>query len=137
VFYPQLIGMRAVAYAQAGQPAEGLKLIEGLLAGMDEERVLRELPPVLLLRGELLLAVSPENASEAARIFRAIQASQGNVGGKIVALQAATRLCKLEMHSEESDQGCRVLAEIYEGFTEGFETADLRAARAVLDEWRG
>jgi hypothetical protein len=29
------------------------------------------------------------------------------------------------------------LAEIYDSFTEGFETIDLRQARAVLDQWRG
>jgi hypothetical protein len=51
VFYPQLIGMRAVAFAQAGQPAEGLKLIDGLLKDVDKERLLRILSPLLLLKG--------------------------------------------------------------------------------------
>ena len=137
VFYPLLIGMRAVAFAQAGRPAEGLKLLDGLLKEADEQRLLRELPPLLLLKGELLLAVSPENTAEAAGIFRAVLAGAGHVGGKIIALQAATRLCKLEMLAGKAQESGRALAEIYDTFTEGFDTADLREARVILDEWHG
>jgi tetratricopeptide (TPR) repeat protein len=137
VFYPQLIGMRATAFAQVGRPAEGLKLLDGLLKDMDEERSLRELPMLLLLKGELLLAVSPENTAQAAAIFRVILAGAGHVGGKIMALQAATRLCKLEMLAGRAEESGRALAEIYASFTEGFDTADLREARAVLEAWHG
>jgi predicted ATPase/class 3 adenylate cyclase len=137
VFFPQLIGMRALAFAQAGRPAEGLKLLEELLKDADEDRLLRDLPPMLLLKGELLLALSPENSAEAARIFRAILTGAGHVGGKMMALQAATRLCKLEMLSGKAEESGRVLVEIYDSFTEGFETLELRDARAVLDEWQG
>ena len=65
VFYPHLIGMRALAYAQSGRPAEGLELLDGLIEEMGEKRFTRELPPVLLLKGELLLALSPENTAQA------------------------------------------------------------------------
>ena len=96
-----------------------------------------DLPPLLLLKGELLLAVSPENSTEAAGIFRRILASEGHMGGKIVTLQAATKLCKLEMLEGKAEESGRILAEIYDSFTEGFETADLRAAKAVLEDWEG
>ena len=137
VFYPQLISMRAIGFAQAGRPAEGLDILDGLIQEQGEERLLRELPPLLLLKGELLLAVSPQNAAQAASIFRAILDGAGHVGGKNLALQAATRLCQIEMLSGASPDSCQTLAEIYASFTEGFETADLRNARAVLDEWQG
>jgi predicted ATPase len=137
VFFPQLISMRALAFAQAGRPAEGLKLLEELLKDADEDRLLRDLPPMLLLKGELLLALSPENTAEAARIFRAILTGAGHVGGKMMALQAATKLCKLEMLSGKAEESGRVLEEIYDSFTEGFETLELREARVVLDEWQG
>ena len=137
LFYPQLISMRAIAFAQSGQPAEGLSLLDGLLKEMDEERLLREFPPLLLLKGELLLALSPQNTAEAADIFRAILVGAGHVGGKILALQAATRLCKLEMQLGKAEESGQALKEIYDSFTEGFDTIDLRAARAVLDEWQG
>jgi predicted ATPase/class 3 adenylate cyclase len=137
VFFPQLISMWATAFAQAGQPAEGLKLLDdSLLKDLDEER-LGEQPQLLLLKGELLLATSPENRAEAAGIFRQALTVAQATGVKMLALQAATRLCQLEMGEGKAEESGRILAEIYEGFTEGFETADLRQARAVLDAWRG
>lgn len=134
VFYPQLIGMRAIAFAQAGQPAEGLKLVEGLLKDADEVMVLRELSPVLLLKGDLMLAVSPEKSADVAAIYKAILSGSVHIGGKILALQAATRLCKMEMLDGVKGEGCKALAEIYDSFTEGFDTSDLQAAQTVLDE---
>jgi len=137
VFYPHLTGMRALAFAQAGLPADGLELVDGLIEEMGEERLLRELPPLFLLKGELLLALSPENTAQAAGLFRAVLTGAGHVGGKSVALQAATSLCKLDMLTGGAGESARTLAEIYNSFTEGFETADLRNAKAVLDEWQG
>jgi predicted ATPase/class 3 adenylate cyclase len=136
VFYPQLIAMRAVAFAQAGRAAEGLELLDDLIGDMPEERLLLELPPMLLLKGELLLAVSPQNAAQAVGLFNAVLDSVSHVGGKILTLQAATRLCQIEMLSGTSPESCQTLAEIYTSFTEGFETADLRNAKAVLDQLR-
>lgn len=136
VFYPQLIAMRALAFAQAGQTAKGLALIDGLVQGIDKERLMREFPPLLLLKGDLLLTVSPENAPEAAEIFRSVLSGTGHVGGKIFALQTATRLCKIEIMEGKAEQSGHLLAEIYDSFTEGFDTFDLQAAKAVLDEWR-
>jgi predicted ATPase/class 3 adenylate cyclase len=133
VFYPQLIGMRAAGFAGIARPAEGLKLIDDLLKDVDEERLQRDLPPLILLRGDLLLAVSPENAAEAAGIFKSVLAGAQQVEGKILALQAATRLCKLEMLGGKAPESDRTLAEIYASFTEGFDTADLQEARAVLN----
>ena len=137
VFYPHLIGIRATAFAQVGRPVDGLKLLDEQLKEVDQVRLLRVLSPLLLLKGELLLATTPGSSAEVAAIFRAVLAGASQVGAKLVALQAATHLCKLEMREGKAEQSGRVLAEIYESFSEGFETADLRAARAVLDAWRG
>jgi len=136
LFYPQLISMRAIALAQSGQPAEGLKLLNGLLEAEDEERLLRDLAQLYMLKGDLLLEVSPENKAEASSIYKAILASKNHMGGKILTLQTATRLCRLEMLDGKAGQSGRTLGEIYDSFTEGFDTADLRAARAVLEELR-
>jgi tetratricopeptide (TPR) repeat protein len=136
VFYPMLIGLRAVAFAQAGQPDTSLEQVEKMIQEFGEERMMREQTPLLLLKGDLLLAVSPHQASKAAHLYKAILASSEHVGGKLIALQAATRLCKLEMQDGQAQESGRVLAELYDSFTEGFETADLREAKAVLDRWR-
>ncbi len=134
VFLPQLIGMRAIAYAQARRPAEGQGLLNELLKDADEERLLRDLPQLILLKGDLLLAVSEANAPEAARLYRELLANHRQVEGKMMALQAATRLCRLEMREGKVVDSGRLLAEIYNSFTEGFDTAVLQEAKAILVE---
>lgn len=49
-------------------------------------------------------------------------------------LRAATSLARLWGDRGRRNDARRVLAGVYDGFTEGFETHDLRAGRALLDE---
>jgi hypothetical protein len=95
--------------------------------------------PTLLLKADLILVLSPDNTTEAVDIFKLILEVRPKVGGKILSLQAATRLCKLGLleGKEKAEDSVQILAEIYDSFTEGFGTADLQAAKAVLDKWRG
>jgi predicted ATPase/class 3 adenylate cyclase len=137
VFYPAIIHMRAAAFAQAGQLSEALKLIDDILNATDDERIMQEFPVLLLLKGDLLVFEAKENIEKAVGIFHRILNFAEQIGGKYLALQAATRLCRIEMVAGNAVESGRVLAEIYYSFTEGFETLDLRAAKEVLDQWRG
>jgi predicted ATPase len=89
------------------------------------------------LKGELLLRQGNANASEAQNCFqRAIDIARKQ-SAKSWELRATTSLARLL-----AKQGCRddartMLAEIYGWFTEGFDTADLKDAKALLDELRG
>ena len=47
-------------------------------------------------------------------------------------LRAAIRLCRLSRERGDSEQGRRVLSDVYETFTEGFTTADLIEAGELL-----
>ena len=58
------------------------------------------------------------------------------MGVNLVALKAATMLCRLELRDGSARESGQTLAELYDWFTEGLETADLLDARAVLDEWK-
>jgi hypothetical protein len=129
--------MRAAAFAQAGQLSEALKQIDDILNASDDERIMQEFPVLLLLKGDLLIFDSKENIEKAVGIFHRILNFAEQIGGKYLALQAATRLCRIEMVAGNAVESGRVLAEIYYSFTEGFETLDLRAAKEVLDQWRG
>jgi predicted ATPase len=51
-------------------------------------------------------------------------------------LRAARDLARLLVEQGERQQAVYLLARVYGGFTEGFETPDLREARALLDELR-
>ena len=51
-------------------------------------------------------------------------------------LRAATSVARLWRDQGKHDQGRALLAPIYGGFTEGFDTLDLKEAKALLDELR-
>jgi predicted ATPase len=50
-------------------------------------------------------------------------------------LRAAMSLSRLWQQQSKRDEARQLLAEIYGWFTEGFDTADLQEAQALLDEW--
>jgi predicted ATPase len=52
---------------------------------------------------------------------------------KSLELRAAMSLSRLWHRQGKRDEACELLAEIYGGFTEGFDTADLQEARALLE----
>ncbi len=56
------------------------------------------------------------------------------MGAKTLELQATTSLARLLSKRGERAEARSVLAEIYDWFTEGFDTADLKDAKALLDE---
>jgi predicted ATPase len=49
-------------------------------------------------------------------------------------LQAAARLCRLELAESTGDRYCQALRQLYGSFTEGFSTADLVEAKTLLDK---
>ena len=84
--------------------------------------------------GELLLAANGMDGAAAEACFRrAIDTAQGQ-GAKSLELRAATSLARLWTEQGKRGQAHDLLAPIYGWFTEGFETADLRDAKALLDE---
>jgi predicted ATPase len=89
---------------------------------------------ILRLRGELLLKRNPAGLAEAQTAFeRSIEIARKQ-GAKSLELRASTSLARL-MASQSRQAGARaMLAEVYNWFTEGFDTADLKDAEALLDE---
>jgi class 3 adenylate cyclase/predicted ATPase len=86
------------------------------------------------LKGELLLQQSPENQPEAeACFYQAITIAQ-NQSAKSWELRAATSLAKLWQSQDKRQDAYDLLAPVYNWFTEGFDTADLKDAKALLDE---
>jgi hypothetical protein len=54
--------------------------------------------------------------------------------GKVLELRATTTLARLLRGTDRRDEALTMLAEIYNWFTEGFDTADLKDAKGLLDE---
>jgi predicted ATPase len=86
------------------------------------------------LKGELLLARSTENRVQAEACFhRALEIARQQ-SAKAFELRAATSLARLWAEGGERHQANDLLAPVYGWFTEGFETQDLKDAKALLDQ---
>ena len=130
VFWPLLLYVQAEAYARAGRPADGLGMIEEAIeiAGLE----LTLLPEFYLLKGELLLAVGDASDSAAEPWFQRGFDLAAGLGARMLQLRAAIRLSRLWRDQGEAGEVSRPLRTIYETFTEGFGTADLREAGELL-----
>ena len=85
------------------------------------------------LKGELLLAASPEKPAEAEACFQQALDVARRQEAKSLELQAAMSLGRLWQQQGKRAEAYDLLAPIYGWFTEGFDTADLQEARALLE----
>jgi predicted ATPase/DNA-binding winged helix-turn-helix (wHTH) protein len=128
---PQFFGDLAVALAGIGKLAEALAMVEEGLARTDRDQELWCLPELLRIKGELLEQRGDDGS--AAVCFLEALALARQQGALFWELRGALGLARLRLKQHRPDDARKLLAPIYEQFTEGYETADLRSARAVLD----
>ena len=127
----------AEAHAWMGQYEKGLTLLAEALAvtnATEERRWEAELHRV---KGELLLTQGPEAYTEAETCFRQALDVARHQQAKSWELRAATSLARLWQTQGKRDKARALLAPVYEWFTEGFDTADLKEAQALLHELEG
>ena len=122
--------MLAVAQARSGKIGDALNSIEEALSANPEELTYR--PYTLTTRGELRLKMDKPDLAEAD--FREAVMLARKMGAKAYELRATMSLTRLLRDTGRSDEARITLAEIYNWFTEGFDTADLKEAKALLDE---
>ena len=152
------------ARAELGRAAEGVELIRQGIAGMQEVgsfigffffhlavalerdglivdalesveqsfRIYKPFPDSLRLRGELRLKQGQMELAESD--FREAIALAQKSGAKALELRATMSLARLLDVQRRCDEARAMLADIYNEFTEGFDTADLKDAKALLDQ---
>jgi class 3 adenylate cyclase/predicted ATPase len=134
LWVPCFLALLAAAYLTHGATDEGLGTVADALANAAVTGSRLWNPEFYRLKGELLHAQDPANESEAETAFRqAIEVARGQ-SAKSWELRAALSLSRLWQRQGKRDEARRLLQEIYGWFTEGFDTADLKEARALLDE---
>ena len=89
------------------------------------------------LEGELLLASKEPDEKRAEASFRKAIAIARGQGAKSFELRAATSLARLLVRQGKREEARALLAPIYGSFTEGFDTADLKEAKGLLNELKG
>ena len=126
------MGELAEAFVRAGRIAEGLAVIE---AGFGQSEAGWIAPELLRLRGELLLSQDAPAASETAEsLFRQALDEARQQEALSWELRAATSLARLLSNQGRRAEAIAHLKPVYDRFTEGFGTADLIAAKHLLNE---
>ena len=128
------LALLAEALALAGKIDEGIAALDDALAKAAVSGVKGWNAEIHRLRGELTARLphpDPAKAEESFRTALAIAREQGTRGYE---LRAATSLARLWREQGRRGEACDLLAPLYSSFTEGFDTADLKDAKRLLDQ---
>jgi predicted ATPase len=128
------LGAFAEGLGSAGQVAEGLVAIDEALARSERTEGRWGVAELLRIKGELLLLEGAPNSAGAAEdhFLRALDGARDQ-WALSWGLRAATSLARLRYDQGRAGDARELLAPIYDRFTEGFGTADLTAAKRLLD----
>src|SRR6516164_8395846 len=134
MYVPYWLSLLAEACGETGRCDEGLSALREALATADEHENRHYEAEMHRLKGELLVKQDDSNAAEARNCFeRAVEIARRQ-SAKSLELRATMSLARLLAKQGRRDEARMMLAEIYNWFAEGFDTADLKEAKALLEE---
>jgi hypothetical protein len=122
----------AELYKHTRQPETGLQVLAAAMAADTEECF--DASGRYSLKGELLLLLPDPDVHQAESCFQQALLIARRQGARMPELRAALRLSHLWRQQGKHAEARQLLAPVYGWFTEGFATADLQEARALLDE---
>jgi predicted ATPase len=129
---PFLLALLAEAHGRHGQPAAGLSVLDEALAALQNVDEFWWVADIHRLRGHLLRSLDADHVAAEGCYKKAIDLAQRQ-SAKWIELRAATHLARL-WHTQGKFQEARtLLGPVYGWFTEGFDTANLKDAKALLD----
>jgi predicted ATPase len=133
-FVPDL----AQGVAATGDLIGAVAIVDEALIHAERSGVQWHVPEIFRLKGELLLRspdASTTTLSEAC--FQSALQLAARQNALFWELRASLSLAQLWLREGRGGDGYRLLAPVYARFTEGFDTADLRSAKALLEGSRG
>lgn len=119
-------------YLNAGKKREGLAVVDEALVQIGKMGGWNEEPEVHRLQGELLLLDVGMEVEAKTCFQRAIEVAKEQKA-KSWELRATMSLCRLLYNQGKREQARIQLSEVYNWFTEGFETPDLKEAKSLLE----
>jgi class 3 adenylate cyclase/tetratricopeptide (TPR) repeat protein len=139
---PHFLALLASAYGYARQAQAGLHVLAEALTIMEKTGERCHEAELHRLNGELLLRLSSHQLDEvggkeeADACFRRAMAVAHDQGARMTELRATLSLVRLQQQGGNGVESRQRLAAIHSAFTEGFDTVELRAAKALLDDLR-
>ena len=131
--FPDMVGSLAEGLSGLGQPCEAIATIDEALARAEQGGGRWCQPELLRIKGELLLNANGALDHGVEGCFRSAMGLARKQGALLFELRAATSLVRAKSDRERPVAARECLAPIYARFTEGFKTADLRTAQALLE----
>jgi predicted ATPase len=132
IFVPTFLSHLAMAHAKLGQIDEAGLYIDEAIAVVETTKERLWQAEVHRLAGEIARSGRDSNCAEA-NLYRALTIAQAQEA-KSWELRAAMSLARLMRDRDERAKALDLLAPLYGWFTEGFDTRDLKEAKALLDE---
>jgi predicted ATPase len=127
----------AEACARIGRPEEGLRALTEAQEFANTTGEGYWQADTHRLKGELLLQQDPTKAQDAETCFQQALEVARRQQARSLELRAALSLARLWAEQGNPQAACELLAPVYAGFTEGFQTHDLQRAAAFLEQSRG
>ncbi len=128
---PALLWMLARIHQERGRKADALGIVNTALATSAQGKQPFSDAELLRLKAELLLS---KDETEAESYFRSALELAQSQEARSLELRTATPLARLWQKQGKKDEARALLAPVYDWFTEGFDTADLKNAKALLEE---
>ncbi|MBV8772378.1 MAG: tetratricopeptide repeat protein [Deltaproteobacteria bacterium] len=127
-------GFLSLALGKTGRVDEGLNKVDQALRLANEAKTFGNLHLLQLIKGHLFLMKSPAGLRKAKQCFSTALELARQQNARSDELRAAISLAKLLVQQGRGEQARSMLKKIYNWFTEGFDTADLKDAKALIDD---
>jgi predicted ATPase len=140
IMMPYFLAMLAEAYGEAGQTDDGLRVLDEAMAAASATQERWWQAELYRLKGELILkrcgvqGLGSEGVPAIEDCFRQAFSIARAQNAKSLELRATMSLARLLASNGRREEAQDIVAEIYNWFAEGFDTADLKDAKALLEE---
>ena len=133
LWLPIFLALEAEAHAKAGHSDTALQVIEEALLISEETGERWAIAEVLRIKAGLLLATGRPTEEVEALLVNSLQIAR-HQQARSWELRTACDLARLWQHQGRGAEALQLVQTIYDQLTEGFDTADLRDAKALLAE---
>jgi class 3 adenylate cyclase/predicted ATPase len=134
LYEPWHLSHLAMAYAELGQPDDAWRSIDDAIEKVERSNERWCAAEVHRIAGEIAIkSLAPDTEKAEKHFERALSVARQRQM-KSAELRAATSMARLWCDQGKRGQARELLAPVYGWFTEGFDTRDLKEARALLDE---
>jgi class 3 adenylate cyclase/predicted ATPase len=129
---PHFLSLLAKAYEISGHAEEGLSLLNDALQIVERTGERWFAAELNRQKGQLVLRQGNSDAAE--KLYSKARSIALEQEAKLWELRAAMSLARLRRDQDRCSEARGLIAPVYDWFTEGFDTPDLKEAKALLDE---